>query len=314
MDKVKTPGWRSKAALVGPLAAACLLCACGKPAGDATAYAPRFVTPRTGDAVVEYSFGVSPTSNFRSMYEVFQPIIEHINGGLSDAKLVLQVSRGLDQHQQHLRARHLAFALSNPYLTLWAVERGGYRICAKMGDDHAFHGVWAVRRDGGIASLADLRGKAVSFPPKSALAGTMMTQLQLRQAGIDPQRDVQASYVGSHHASIMAVYSNSAVAGATWPLAWATFQHLHPAEAGELEVRFPTEPLVNLGIVARDDVPPALVRRVAELIADMHTTEKGRALLAQVPVTRFERAGDAQYQMVRKFIEQYKLAFKSLPE
>ena len=313
MGGKEIPGWARRGMFTGLLAAAMLVAACSKPSSQAS-YSPSFIAPPAQVKVAEYSFGVSPTSNFRSMYEAFQPIIEHINGGLSDAKLVLEVSRGLDEHQQKLRARHFAFAFSNPYHSVRAAEGGAYRIVAKLGDDAAFYGVWAVRRDSGIASLSDLKGKTVSFPPTSALAGTMMTQLQLQQAGIDPRRDIHASYVGSHHASIMTVYSKGAAAGATWPLAWATFQHLHPAEASELEVRFPTEPLVNMGIVARRDVPPALVRRVAELMADMHKTEKGRALLAQVPSTRFELAGDAQYQAVHEFIVKYKLAFDSLPE
>ena len=141
-----------------------------------------------------------------------------------------------------------------------------------------------------------------------------MTQLQLKQAGIDRLRDIDAYYVGSQHASIMEAYSGRAAAGATWPLAWTTFQRVHPLEARQLEPRFPTPSLVNQAIVARDDVPPDVVERVAELMAAMHTTEKGRALLARVPITRFERAGDAQYQVVREFIEQYRLAFKTLPE
>ena len=48
----------------------------------------------------------------------------------------------------------------------------------------------------------------------------------------------------------MLVYNKGVAAGATWPLAWTTFQRLHPQEAKQLEVRFPTEPLVNQGIDA----------------------------------------------------------------
>ena len=314
MDGVDKPRWRRGGVLVGLLAAACLLGACGQGAPATSTYAPRFVAPPAKGRVIEYSFGVTPMSNFRNIYEDFQPIVDYLNGGLTGARLVLEVPRGLAEHQRQLQARHFDFALSNPYHTLRATQRDGYRIFAKMGDDAAFRGIWAVRRDAGIASLQDLKGKAVSFPPRSALAATMMTQLQLKQAGLDPARDIEAYYVGSQHASIMEAYTGRAAAGATWPLAWTTFQRVHPAEARELETRFPTSPMVNQGIVARDDVPPELVARVGELMVAMHTTEKGRALLAQVPITRFERASDAQYQVVREFIEKYKLAFNTAPE
>ena len=52
-----------------------------------------------------------------------------------------------------------------------------------------------------------------------------------------------------------------------------------------------------------------LVARVGELMSTMHTTEKGRALLARVPTARFEPAGEAQYDKVRVFMDKYRQAF-----
>lgn len=300
-------GGRRGGLLCALAAATLLLCACAKPAPE-NASAPKFAMPASA-AVAEYSFGVTPMSNYRNIYDVFQPILDHINAGLPDARLVLEVPRGLVEHGQQLQARSFAFALSNPYHTVRAVQRDGYRIFAKMGDDSAFRGVWMVRKDSGIAALAELKGKKVSFPPKSALAATMMTQLQLKNSGIDPARDIDAVYVGSQHASIMSVFQKNVAAGATWPLAWTTFQRTHPGEARQLEMRFPTGSLVNQGIVARNDVPPDLVRRVGELMVAMSKTDKGRALLAQVPITAFEPAGDAQYDVVRAFLEKHRQAF-----
>jgi len=290
------------------LIAATLLGGCGKQAGEVP-YAPILVAPAAKPKVAEYTFAVTPMSNFRDIYDVFQPILDHLNASLPDARLVLEVPRGLAEHEQQLRSRDVAFALSNPYHTWRASQHDGYRIFAKMGNDDAFRGIWIVRRDSGIAALADMKGKKVCFPPKSALAATMMTQLQLKQAGVDPAHDIEASYVGSQHASIMAVFQKTVAAGATWPLAWTTFQRMHPAEARQLEARFPTGALVNQGIVARGDVPPDLVRRVGELMVAMKQTEKGRALLAKVPMTEFEAAGPARYDAVRVFMEQYRQAF-----
>jgi phosphonate transport system substrate-binding protein len=312
MNRLAGTRWRWTGLLCA-LMAAPLLGGCGKQSPDAI-YAPSFVAAPAKPLVAEYSFGVVPMSNLRNIYDVFEPIIEHLNAGLPDARLVLVVPRGLPEHEQKLHERSFAFALSNPYQTWRAAERDGYRIFAKMGDDASFHGIWVVRRDGGIGTLADLKGRKVCFPPKSALAATMMTQLQLKQNGLDPAHDIEASYVGSPHASIMEVYQKGAAAGATWPLAWMTFQRMHPDEARQLEVRFPTEPMVNQGIIARDDVPPDLVLRVGRLLAAMSETDKGRALLAQVPVARFDPAGALEYDVVRVFMEQHRRAFPAASE
>lgn len=314
MDGVANRRWLGRGTLGVLLAAAALLAGCAKATPDAT-YAPTLVAPPAVGKVVDYSFGVTPMSNFRDIYDVFQPIIDQLNAGLPpDTRLVLEVPRGLAEHEQGLQARRFAFALSNPYHTWRAEQQGGYRIFAKMGDDQAFRGIWVVRRDSGIRTLAELKGKRLSFPPRSALAATMMTQLQLKQNGIDPASDARSTYVGSLHAAIMQVATGQADAGATWPLAWTTFERLNPREASLLEVRFRTAPMVNQGIIARADVPPELVRRVAALMVAMNQSAKGRALLAAVPIAAFEPASGAQYEVVRSFMDEYKKSFPAGPD
>ena len=290
------------------LAAALLLSACDKAAPPA-AYAPTLAPAPAKSRVAEYTFAVTPMSNFRDVYDVFQPVMDYLNARLPDARLVLEVPRGLDEHDQQLTARSFAFALSNPWHIWRAAQTGGYTVFGKFSDDENFRGIWIVRKDSGITRLADLKGKKICFPPKSALAATMMTRMQLREHGVDPLRDVSANYVGSQHASIMEVYTRGAVAGATWPLAWINFQRLNPEESKQLEMRFPTTSLINQGLVARNDVPPDLVLRVAALLQGLDQTPEGRALLKLVPVRRFEAAGTKDYEVVRDFMEQYKKAF-----
>ncbi|HEU4777692.1 MAG TPA: PhnD/SsuA/transferrin family substrate-binding protein, partial [Telluria sp.] len=123
----------------------CLLAACGKSAPD-SGYAPTLVAPAHLAKLPEYTFAVTPMSNFRDIYDVFQPIVDQLNAGLPDARLVLEVPRGLAEHEQQLEARNFAFALSNPYQSWRAVRHSGYHIFAKMGDDAAFRGVWVVRK------------------------------------------------------------------------------------------------------------------------------------------------------------------------
>lgn len=293
---------------IGVFAALLLLAACEKAAPPA-AYTPTLVPAPVKARVAEYTFAVTPMSNFRDIYDVFQPIMDHLNARLPDARLVLEVPRGLDEHERLLKARRFAFALSNPWHTWRAAQTGGYTIFGKFSDDGGFRGIWIVRKDSGIESIADLKGKKICFPPKSALAATMMPRMQLRENGIDPLRDVSVTYVGSQHASIMEVYTKGAAAGTTWPLAWGNFQRLNPEESKELEARFPTTSLVNQGLAARDDVPPDLVRRVAALLQGLDQTPVGRALLSKVPIRRFEAASMAEYEVVPVFMAKYQQAF-----
>lgn len=284
-----------------------LLSACG---GEQQDYRPGFAE-RQGSEVRQYSFAIHPLHNPEMLLERYGPIVDYLNRHVEDAHFVLEASRNYEEFDRKLYAGKLDFALPNPYQTLNSLKHG-YHVFGKMGDDHNFTGIWLVRRDGGIRKVGDLKGKKVSYPAKTALAATMMPQYYLHTHGIDVNRDVENLYVGSQESSIMNVYLGEVAAAATWPIPWMLFQKEHPDKAAQLELIWQTEPLINNGLVARDDMPPELVERVATLLATLHENAEGRALLAQLPISRFERANDATYDVVRSFLDTFSRSVRPL--
>jgi phosphonate transport system substrate-binding protein len=282
------------------LVMALLLSACG---GEQQDYQPGFTVRQDSD-VRQYSFAIHPLHNPEMLLERYGPIVDYLNRNIGDAHFVLEASRNYEEFDRKLYAGKPDFALPNPYQTLNSLKHG-YHVFGKMGDDHNFTGVWLVRRDSGIRKVADLKGKKVSYPAKTALAATMMPQYYLQTHGIDVNRDVENLYVGSQESSIMNVYLGQVAAGATWPIPWMIFQKDHPDQAAQLEKIWETEPLINNGLVARGDMPPELVERVATLLSTLHENEEGRAMLARLPISRFERASDASYDVVRSFLDKF---------
>ena len=78
-----------------------------------------------------------------------------------------------------------------------------------------------------------------------------------------------------------------------------------PEVAAQLEVKWQTPPLPNNGLVARDDLPETLVRRVAALLFGLHTDAEGRAILARMELSRFEAADDGAFDPVRSFLARF---------
>jgi len=70
-----------------------------------------------------------------------------------------------------------------------------------MGDDENFRGIILVRKDSAIENVADLKGKAVSYPAPTALAAAMMPQYYLQTHGLDVMNDLDNRYVGSQASS-----------------------------------------------------------------------------------------------------------------
>lgn len=271
----------------------------GREKTDSPQYAAK--VPEAGR---EYVFGVHPLHNPVRLFEVYGPLIEYLNRNIPGSTFRLEASRNYDEFDTRLYARQFDFALPNPYQTLNSLGHG-YHVIGKMGDDYKFTGIILVRRDSGIKKVSDLKGKKVAYPARTALAATMMPQYYLHTHGLDVNRDIENLYVGSQESSIMNVYLGNVAAAATWPLPWDAFQKEHPDKARELQIKWETEPLINNGVVARDDVSQALAKRVAQLLATLHTSAEGKAILARMPLSRFELADDQRYRVIEDFLHKF---------
>lgn len=286
-------------ALLGVLAL--LLGACGK--APEAAYEPVLGTPDPATTRV-YRVGIHPLHNPQRLVEVYGPIVEALNAAIPDADLQLEASRNYEEFERKLYGGEFDFAMPNPYQTVLAMRRG-YRVVAKMADDQDFRGLILVRKDGGIRTVQDLKGKSVAYPAATALAATMLPQYHLQRLGLQVNTDVNNLYVGSQESSILNLVRGHVAAAATWPLPWKSFQAEHPVQAAQLEVRWETATLVNNSWVARKDLPPELVQHFVRQLTGLKDTEEGRRMLARLPVTAFELATDETYRPVQVFLADF---------
>lgn len=278
-----------------------LLAACGKaPQAD---YEPQLSAPASGAARV-YRVGIHPLHNPQRLMEVYGPIVEAVNRAIPEHDIQLEASRNYEEFEKKLYGGQFDFALPNPYQTVLALRRG-YRVVAKMADDRDFRGLILVRRDSGIHSVLDLKGKSVAYPAPTALAATLLPQQYLQAHGLDVNHDITNVYVGSQESAILNVQRGHVAAAATWPLPWKTFVAEQPELAAQLEVKWQTEPLVNNAWVARADLPPELVQRFTRSLVGLKDSDAGRQLLSRVPVSAFEPASNASYGAVQVFLSSF---------
>ncbi len=266
-------------------------------------YKPSF-SDHSSDVKHEYILGVHPLHNPERLYEIFGPLADYLNEKIPEASFKIEASRNYAAYDEKLYAGKFEFALPNPYQTINSLQHG-YRVFGKMADDHKFRGIILVRKDSGIKKVADLKGKSVSFPAPTALAATMMPQYYLQTHGIDVMKDLDIHYVGSQESSVMNVYLGNVVAAATWPPPWNLLSAERPELAAEVYPIWQTEPLVNNGLVVRDDVPPELLAKVSNILFSLHEHPTGKKLLSAMDLSRFETATNATYKPITVFLEKF---------
>ena len=95
------------------------------------------------------------------------------------------------------------------------VRSGGKMVpIVQREEDEKFRSVF-ISADPAIRTLADLKGKDVSFGSPSSTSGHLMPRSYLLQQGINPEKDFRrVAYSGAHDATIAAVASGKVHAGA----------------------------------------------------------------------------------------------------
>jgi phosphonate transport system substrate-binding protein len=292
------------------LVAMLILTGCGKqPEND---YQPSF-SAHPGSNVKVYVVGVHPLHNPQRLMKVYGPIVEYINAAIPEVRLKLEASHNYREFNKKLYSGHFDFAMPNPYQTILSLKHG-YRVFGKMGDDKDFCGIILVRKDSGIRTVSDLKGKKVAYPAPTALAATMMPQYYLLTHGIDVNRDIENLYVGSQESSIMNAVLGHVAAAATWPAPWKTFSAEHPGLANQLEVKWRTDSLINNGWVVRKDIPPELVDKFASALFGLSNSASGRKLLERLPISHFEPATDSTYAPVRDFLKVFSATVRHIEQ
>jgi phosphonate transport system substrate-binding protein len=267
-------------------------------------------TPAATDVPV-YRLIPHPLYNPQTIGKLFQPLVDRINSHLTSGHVVIEASRDYQAYEQKFRARDAEILMPNPWQTLEAMKVN-YHVIAMWGDAEDFKGIFIVRKDGGIKTPDDLKGKVVSYPSPTALAACLMPQFFLYQHGININQDIRNKYVGSQESSIMNVYMGDSAAGATWPPPWRLFQKEHPQEAAELRLAWETAPLLNNSVMVRDDVPPVVRNELQRTLLDLQLTPEGRAILSNLQTAQFHPADDRSYETVRKFVREFEMKVRPI--
>ena len=155
-------------------------------------------------------------------------------------------------------------------------------------EDEKFRSVF-ITSDPAIKTLADLKGKDVSFGSQSSTSGHLMPRSALLQAGVDPDKDFKrVAYSGAHDATVAAVAAGKVQAGALNISVWDRLVAEKKVDADKVKVFFTTPPYYDYNWTVHADMPSALRDKLsAALLALSKDSAEGKEILELQRATRF---------------------------
>jgi phosphonate transport system substrate-binding protein len=106
-------------------------------------------------------------------------------------------------------------------------------------------------------SIEQVRGKTVAFTDPTSTSGYLFPALQLLDAGINPETDIQAVFVGGHDAAVIAVLKGDVEIGVCYDDArlYGSLPEEFPEIADRVLVFNYSEEIPNDGVTVRGDLP-----------------------------------------------------------
>ncbi len=178
--------------------------------------------------------------------------------------------------------------------------RSGGKIIpiAQREEDTRFQSVFIAKTDSGIKTLADMKGKQVSFGSQSSTSGHLMPRSFLLQANIDPDKDFKRiAYSGAHDATIASVVSGKVDAAALDITVWKKFVSENKVDIKAVDVFFTTAPYFNYNWSVHADMPAALREKVKKALLDLSAaTPEGKEILQLNRATRYIETKPENYK------------------
>ena len=169
------------------------------------------------------------------------------------------------------------------------VRSGGKMIpLVQREEDEKFRSVF-ITSDPAIKTLADLKGKDVSFGSQSSTSGHLMPRSYLLQSGLNPDKDFRrVAYSGAHDATVAAVASGKVQAGALNISVWDKLVAEKKVDTDKVRVFFTTPTYFDYNWTVHSDMPAALREKLAQaFLALNRDTAEGKEILELQRATRF---------------------------
>jgi phosphate/phosphite/phosphonate ABC transporter binding protein len=252
----------------------------------------------------ELKFGFTPVLSESDMRVEFEPLMTYLSDCIGQ-KVVLYVAKDYGDLRTQMESGAVDIGTFSPFAYVDAARGGKIRLiaqCVINGTD-TYRGVIVVRRDSGLKSLADLRGKRFAFVDPKSASGFVYPRALLIEKGITPESSFKETiFAGGHDKVIADVLEGRADAGAVYGDALAVAKSKGvPTE--NLVTLAMTDPIPHDAVAVRVGLDAALAKKIRAALVDLDKSAAGRRVIANSKpkeLTGYMLAEDSLYDMVRR--------------
>lgn len=240
----------------------------------------------------------------KAHYEQLKPLLDYVVPRMADVGITsgrILMARDAQQMSRYLRRGQVDWFTETSGMAMLLQQRVGARVLALTERDGvtSYHSMILVRRNSGIGSLADLRGRRIAFERTTSTSGYLVPAAALLDAGLPlegllsprdraPPRAVGYLFAGSETNVATWVHKGLADAGAVSNLHWQDADRLPESFRADMRVIHRTADIPRAVEMVRGSLDEKVAQRLRTVLLKAASDPQAEAALRQFfGTTRF---------------------------
>jgi len=249
--------------------------------------------------------GLIPEMNVFKQMERFEPLAAYIKAK-TGVEVYLTILSRYGNIIEKFRSAGMDGAFFGSFTGAMAIERlGVVPLVRPVNPDgeSTYFGMIFARKDSGIRSIKDMKGKRFAFVDKATTAGYIFPLSVLRKNGIGDIDSYfsETYFTGSHDAAVLEVFNGQADVGAAKDTIFYRLIKERPEIGEMLEILYTSPRVPSNGLCLRSDISPQIRERLKQAFLSMDKEPEGTAALEKYGAIRFIETTAADYEPVKVF-------------
>jgi phosphonate transport system substrate-binding protein len=249
--------------------------------------------------------GLIPEQNIFKQLERYQPLAGYLSRK-TGTKVTLKILRRYGNIIDNFTSEGLDGAFFGSFTYALAHAKLGVEVVARpvaLDDSSTYHGLIFVRKDSGIKTFRDMKGKRFAFVDKATTAGYLLPQEYFHKHGISNCAKFlkECYFTGTHEDAIEDVLNKKADIGAAKNTVFFRLAKQNPRIREELVVLTRSPDVPENGLALRKDIDESLRSRMKESLLNMHLDPEGKKVLEQFEARRFIETTNQDYGVVAQY-------------
>lgn len=249
--------------------------------------------------------GLIPEQNIFKQVERYEPLMEYLRRK-TGVKMKLKILPRYGNIVDNFKSSALDGAFFGSFTYTLAHARVGVEVLARpvaLDNSSTYHGLIFVRKDGGIRTARDMKGKRFAFVDKATTAGYLLPLAYFRENGISNYRRYLSEYyfTGTHEDAVYDVLDGKADVGAAKNTVFYRLAKEDPRIGKELIVLARSPDVPENAFALRRDIDVSLRDRLKEALLRMDQDPDGKKVLEQFGARRFIETRNEEYNVVVKY-------------